>query len=155
QRKAAPMSRTSFVSLAAVAAVTLAALAAPARAASARDDLLRLVPGDAGFCVVLSDLRGHTEKLLASSWVKRLREAPVVKALARAPETKNRRDGDGRLQKHLKVSFVRLWSDLLGDAVVFAYRPGPPDKMEQEQGLLLICARDADLLARVVKLLNS
>jgi hypothetical protein len=153
RRRGTPPSWAALFTLA--LGIPLAAPASPARAASGRDDLLRLVPGDVGFCVVLSDLRGQTEKLLASGWVKRLRDAPLVKALAQTPEARKLRDLDARLQKQLKVSFVRLWTDLLGDAVVFAYRPGPPDKPEEEQGLLLICARDPDLLARVVKLLNS
>jgi hypothetical protein len=117
--------------------------------------LLHLVPGDVGFCVVLSDLRGFTEKIVASSWFKKLRAAPLVREAAKAPEAQKLRNLEAQLQKHLKVGLTRLCSDLLGDAVVFAYRPGPPDKPAKEQGLLLLYARDPELLARVIKLLNT
>jgi hypothetical protein len=133
----------------------LAGLAGPARPATPRNDLLRLVPSDVGFCVVLTDLRGYAEKIVASSWFKKLREAPLIRAAAKAPEAQKLRNLEDLLQKRLKVGLARLWTDLLGDAVVFAYRPGPPDKPEKDQGLLLVYARDADLLERVVKVLNT
>ena len=43
---------------------------------------------------------------------------------------------------------------LLGDAFVLAYRPNPPGKTDQEQGLFLLRARDADTLAGFVERLN-
>src|SRR5262249_29166756 len=43
---------------------------------------------------------------------------------------------------------------LFGDAVVFAYRPGPPGQPEREQGLALVRVRDAALLARVIERIN-
>jgi Protein of unknown function (DUF3352) len=136
------------------AAIVALTLAAGSAWATPRDQVLHLVPGDVGFCVVVSDLRGQAEKLLATPWFKALREAPLVKAIAKAPETKKLRDLEAQFQKHLKVGFARLCNDVLGDLVVLAYRPGPPDKKDQEQGLVLVYARDADLLAKVVQLLN-
>ena len=40
--------------------------------------------------------------------------------------------------------------DLLGDALVFAYRKGPPGQESREDGLILLHARDDKLLRRVV-----
>ena len=51
--------------------------------------------------------------------------------------------------------WAQLRDDILGDALVLAYRPGPPGKPEQEQGLILVHARDAKLLAQVVERLNQ
>jgi hypothetical protein len=135
-------------------AVAIAALAAPARGAAPRDDLLRLVSDDVGFCVVVSDLRGHTEKILATPWVKALARSPLPRLLARSPEVKKLRALEERVQKRLKVSLLRLRDDILGDAVVFAYWPGPPEQPEQEKGLFLLWARDARLLAKTIELLN-
>jgi hypothetical protein len=59
------------------------------------------------------------------------------------------------LRQHLGLGWARLRDDVLGDAVVLAYRPGPPGKQEQEQGLLLLRARDARVLADLVDRLNQ
>ena len=45
--------------------------------------------------------------------------------------------------------------EVLGDAVVFAYRPGPPDKPEQEQGLMLLRGRNDEVLSRLVEKINQ
>src|SRR5262249_32431304 len=45
--------------------------------------------------------------------------------------------------------------DILGDAIVFAYRPGPPGKPEQEQGVILLRARNAKVLADLVERVNK
>ena len=37
--------------------------------ASPRDELLRLVPADVGFCLVLEDLRGHGKAFAESPFV--------------------------------------------------------------------------------------
>src|SRR5437867_2438741 len=42
-----------------------------------------------------------------------------------------------------------------GDAAVLAHTPGPPDRPEREQGLLLVHARRADLLAALFDRLNE
>jgi hypothetical protein len=139
----------------AAAVIALALATGPARAATPTDQVLHLVPGDIGFCVVVKDLRGQTEKILATPWYKALRDSPLVKTVMQAPETKKLRDLEARLQKHLQVGLARLWSDVLGELVVFAFRPGPPDKQDQDQALLLIYARDGDLLAKVVEHLNQ
>lgn len=130
------------------------ALAVPAPAASPRTDLLRLVPQDVGFCLVVSDLRGHTEKLLASPWIKKLCQSPLAQAVAGSPEFRQLQALEGRIHQRLKISFARLRDDILGDAVVFAYRPGPPEHPEEEQGLVLLWARHARLLSQTVDLLN-
>src|SRR5262249_36130899 len=59
------------------------------------------------------------------------------------------------LEKKFGISLDRLRDDVLGDAVVFAYRPGPSGKAEQEQGLLLVRAREAGPLADLVERLNK
>ena len=45
--------------------------------------------------------------------------------------------------------------DILGDAVVFAYVPGPQDHPEREQGLCLLWARQPDRLSGLIAKLNE
>src|SRR5207247_3290697 len=53
----------------------LVALAGRLGAAAPRDELLRFVPADVGFCLVLQDLRGPAADLLASPFVRQLRQS--------------------------------------------------------------------------------
>lgn len=138
--------------------VLLAALLVPslARSAAPRDELLRLVPGDVGFCLLVEDLRGHAAAFLRSPFLGALRASPLGAKLGPdAPEMQKLAEVDQFLQQHLHVSLNQLRDDLLGDAVVFAYRPGPPGQTEQEQELILVHARDAKLLAAVLDRLDE
>jgi hypothetical protein len=135
--------------------VFLALPAGPAAAASPRDELLRLVPDDVGFCLVVQDLRGHGAAFLASPFLKQFWESPLGAAVRQAPELKKLDAAEKHLHKHLGIDWPRLRDDVLGDAVAFAYRPGPPGKPEQEQGLVLLRARDATLLADLFERLNQ
>jgi hypothetical protein len=144
-----------FLARAAGAAVLAAVLAAPLHAApAARDELLRFVPDDAGFCLVLQDLRGHTADVLASPFAEQVRKSfgdtlgsdAAVQQLAKV---------DKELHAALGVGWVELRDDILGDAVVFVFRPGPPGKTNEDQGLFLVRARTADAVANLVENLNK
>jgi len=125
-------------------------------AATPREELLRLVPPDVAFCLVIGDLRDHTDRLLQSPWFKALRQSPLGEALAASPEVKRLEKFLSQdLPKNLQIDWPRLRDDILGDAIVFAYRPGPSARPEQENGLFLLWARDAELLARLIARLNS
>jgi hypothetical protein len=127
-------------------------LAAPARAAEPANELLRMVPEDVGLCLLIQDLRGHSADLLASPFVKTF--APVFRENIGSPELQKLAALDEQLQKLLGIDWARLRDDLLGDLVLFAYRPGPPGKPAQEQGLVLVRARDAALLADLCERIN-
>jgi len=134
----------------------LVALAGRLGAAAPRDELLRFVPADVGFCLVLQDLRGHAADLLASPFVRQLRQSPAGAALRLASwEDWLKQAEEKHLRKHLKIGWKELRDDILGDAVVFAYRPGPPARPEQEQGLILLYARNAKALAGLVDRINE
>ena len=113
------------------------------RAASPRDELLRFVPDDVGFCFVMQDLRVHAADLADSPFVEQLRQSPLGAALQASKELSQLDQIDRGLQQSFGAGFDQLRDDLLGDAVVFAYRPGPPDKPDQEQGLILVRRRTA------------
>lgn len=127
----------------------------PTLAATPAEELLRLVPDDVGFCVVLQDLRGHTTALLQSEFVKRFRASPFALELAKDKEFQKLARVEEHLQKHLQVNWTQLRDEVFGDAVVFAYRPGPPGKPEEDQDLSLIRARDEKLLTALIERLNA
>ena len=55
-------------------------------AAGPRDHLLRLVPDDYTFCVVVQNLRDQGKGEGSNSFLKGLAESPVLKGLRAAPE---------------------------------------------------------------------
>jgi hypothetical protein len=127
----------------------------PVLAGSPRDELLRLVPHNVGFCLVLEDLRGHGRAIANSPFIQQFRLSPLGDKLRGAPETKKLTDLDLFLQRYLELTSTQLSEDIFGDALVLAYRPGQPSKSEEEQGLFLVWARDPVLLARLVERINT
>ena len=131
--------------LAAVLAVPPAAPAGP------RDDLLRLVPEDYTFCVVVQNLRDQAKADGGSPFLKGVAESPLIKGLQSTPEARKFQQAFQAILKELGVTPEQFRDDLLGDALVFAYRKGPPGQEGKEDGLILLHARDEDLLRRVVE----
>jgi hypothetical protein len=125
-----------------------------ARADTPRDELLRLVPDDVSLCVIVNDLRGQTQRLLAAPWLKQAVNSPAGKALLASPDLRPLTRLDEDLQKGLQVTVARLRDDIFGDLVVLAFRHDPSAKAGQEDGLLLLRARDADLLVKLEERLN-
>jgi hypothetical protein len=117
-----------------------------------RDDILRLIPPDTGLCLIVNDLRGNSGKLQDAAWIKRLTASSLGKAVTLPPQfTQLRTD----LQKYLQVNLSHLRDDIFADLIVFAYKPPPPGQSQQEQGLVLLWARNPELLAQVMERLNK
>jgi hypothetical protein len=137
-----------------IAKVVLVAtlLAAPLHAANPRDELLRFVPDDVGFCVVVQNLRETGKALASSPFVEQFQKSAFGKKLAEAKEVGTLLGVEAELKKHLGVGLNELRDDILGDAVVFAYRPG---KAGEDQALMLIRARDAKPLADLISRFNA
>jgi hypothetical protein len=133
----------------------LLALSQPAAAASPRHELLRLVPEDVGFCLLIEDLRGHGKALLDSPFFKQFLDSPVAAKVRNAEETQKLSFLDKFLQHQFEITAEQLRDEILGDALVLAYRPGPPSQPTREQGLLLIRARNPTLLANLVERVNK
>jgi hypothetical protein len=119
------------------------------------DELLRYVPGDVAFCFVARDLRASGEALAASPFVASLRKTPAGEAIAHADELNRLSKLQEGLQKQLGIDWEKLRTDVLGEAIVFAYRPGPPGKPEDEEGLILIRAAHAKSLTELVDHINE
>jgi hypothetical protein len=130
-------------------------VAAPVQAATPRDEVLRLVPEDVGFCLVVQDLRGQSAALRDSPFTDKFRTSAFGRRLLAAPEAQKLAEVDKVLRQNLKIGWEELRDVILGDIVVVAYRPGPSDKPEQEQGLLVLRSRDEKRLADLVERLNK
>ena len=113
------------------------------------------MPADAGFCLIVQQLRDQAERWQRSPWIKSLRVSPLGKALENTPEMQRLTRLDGELQKHFNLGWANLRDDILGDAVVLAYWPAPPGQPDQEQGMLLVRARSAKLLKQFVDSVND
>jgi hypothetical protein len=138
-----------------MATLALLVCAATASAASPRDELLRYVPDDVGFCFILQDFRDQLNTLAASPFSQELDKSPLGQAFATAKEFKDLVEIEKQLKQLLGLSSVELRDDILGDAVVFAFRPAPPNKPEKEEGLILLRARDEKKLHALVDHLNA
>src|SRR5207248_4320466 len=104
---------------------------------------------------VLRDLRGHAVALQSSPLAEHLRASPFGPALKATPEWRQLEKANRFLEKFLGLRAEQLRDDILGDAVVLAYRAGPPDKPQQEQGLVLVRAREVKSLATLVERINQ
>lgn len=123
--------------------------------ASPRDELLRLAPTDAGFCVVVQGLRDQSARLEKSSFAARVAASPYGQAVRESAEVRKLALIDAELRTHLKISWAQIRDDILGDAVILAYSPGPPGKPDAEVGLLLLHARSPDVLAGLLDRLTA
>lgn len=138
---------------------TLLALAAlscsPAGAGTPSDDLLGLVPPDAGLTLVVSDLRGHSREVLGSPLVARLRELPAVRAWRRSEKGMALTKSRAEIESALGVSLATLRDDLLGDALVLALHVPADRPVDEPAGLLLTRVRDRKALERLIAALNA
>src|SRR5438105_15819052 len=98
-----------------LAVLLLLATALPLRAASPRDELLRHVPDDVGFCLIVTDLRATSAALADSPFAEQFRASPVGQALVNSPELKQLALVDKQIGAFLGVSAEGLRDDLLGD----------------------------------------
>lgn len=135
-----------------VIAVVLAPL--PGRSATPRDELLRLVPGDAAVVVVVSDLRSHADQITASPLLARLRETAVGRRILASREWRQLADVNAVLQREVGASATELRNDILGDAFVFVWRPGPPERPDADDSLFLVRPRDPAVAERALAHIN-
>ena len=77
----------------------------PLHAANPRDELLRFVPADVGFCVVIQNLRDNGKALASSPFVEQFQKSAFGKKLAEAKEIGRSPWVEAELKKHLNVTF--------------------------------------------------
>lgn len=126
-----------------------------ARADAPADSVLHLVPEDVGFCFAIHDLRGHAATTEDSPFMKSFAASALGQTIVRCPLVQKLEQARRQLVSGLQIPWPELRDGVLGGEVVLAYRPGPPDHPEQEQGAILIRAPDAALLAKFVQRFND
>lgn len=126
-----------------------------AAAAPPRDELLRLVPPDAGFVVIIQDARAHFDRIRNSPFVKLLKSSAPDKWSADAPEWKQLAELDELVQREIGVTLPKLRDEVLGDAIVLVWKPGPPEQPEADHGVVLVWPRDAKLAAGMFERLDA
>jgi hypothetical protein len=127
----------------------------PLQAATPREELLRLVPDSVGFCLVVQDLRGHAATLQNSPFLEQLSQSPFAVKIRKSDDLKKLERFESTMKEKIGLDWAKLRDDILGDALVLAYRPGPPGKPEQEQGVMLLRARNAKVLADLIERINK
>lgn len=120
------------------------------------DELLKLVPADAGLIVTVDRLREQSRAILDSQLFEDVRGLPVFQAWLGAEKVRDFERSRGQIEGFLETSFGEVRDEILGDAVVLALRL-PADKADpaEARGLLVLKARDPKLLERLVGLVNS
>ncbi len=125
------------------------------RAATPREELLRLVPDSVGFCLVVQDLRNHTADLQNSPFFEQLRQCSFAIKIRNSDKWKKLEQLDSEMKEKLGFDSKRLRDDIFGDAVVLAYRPGSPRQPQQDQGVMLLRARNEKVLADLIEQINK
>ncbi len=140
-----------------IATLMAAVVASPgwSRAATPRDELLRLVPEDAAFCLVIHDLRSHALDLINSPFFQEFKKSPLGHCLHEDPDAAQLRAALEEVLGALETTWPELRDEILGDAIVISYRPGVSRHDESERGLVLIRARNAPLLSTLLDRLDE
>lgn len=133
----------------------LATLAPAAHPPSPADPLLRLVPPDTGICVVVQNLRQHSESFTNSPFAGWLRSSTLAQRVFPKGERAKLQSVEELLKTHLDLSLRDIRDEILGDAIVFAYQPGPPDQPSAESGVILIHPRKPELVQQLFEKLNT
>jgi hypothetical protein len=127
----------------------------PCWARGSADELLGLVPANAGATLVIEDLRTHARTFLESPLAESLTQLPTVKAWFASDRHRDFARARRDIQNALKVDLPTLRDDLLGDAVVFSLVVPEGAGPDAAKGLVLVRFRDRALLDRVVATINT
>lgn len=137
---------------------TLACLASLALATTTRAeptrDLLRSVPPESTLCFVAQDWKTHAPKILASPFVAKLKASELSKAILNPDVLDKIAALETILTGALQLTAEELRDDILGDAIVYAYRPGPAGKPDDDAGILMLKARNPKTLAKLIDRFN-
>jgi hypothetical protein len=104
----------------------------------------------------VEDLREHYASLAGSSMVQGLGQLPAVRGWLDSDRGRALSAARTQIEAFLHTSLADIRDDLLGDAVVFSLQLGvAADGTDDPRGLLLLRARDRELLDRLVRLVND
>jgi hypothetical protein len=121
------------------------------------DRLMRLVPADMAVTISVEDLRGHASSVLKSRLAGEFQQVPAVRAWFASEQCQQLERSRLQIETLLGATVADVRDDLLGDAVILALRL-PTDahvNASLARGLLLVQARDPELLDRLIRVINS
>lgn len=124
-------------------------------AGTPRDELLKRVPDDVGFVVIVQDLRGLLERTKNSPFATKYLTTVRGKAAFNSPQMEQLNLVNNILKNEIGTEWPELRDGILGDAVVFIYKPGPAETPEKEESLVLIHAREPKLAERIYKFIDD
>lgn len=117
------------------------------------DELLRLVPADYTFCVVVRDLKkAASDDPAVPAW-KKLLDSPLAQRLLATEDIRRLGDAKSMILEQFQTTVPELRDGVFGDLAVFAYRKSTD--RQPEDGTLLIRATDARALIRFVDSINQ
>ena len=119
--------------------------------------LLRLVPPDAAVVVSVHGLRDQAREFGMSRLAADLAKLPAVKAWLGSEKYQQFEHSREQIEQALGANLPDLRDEILGDAVVLALHlpAGPTTEASQARGLVLVQARDAALLKRLISSFNT
>ncbi|NBO91436.1 MAG: hypothetical protein EBV06_03835 [Planctomycetia bacterium] len=123
--------------------------------AAPRDELIRFVPDDAGFCLIANDLAKHVSALTDSPFAASLAKSALGRSLSASSEWQNLCKLEAKLTRNLGMGWTELTDVVPGAAVGYAYRPDPAGRADRDEGLYLIRAKNARNLADFVNKINA
>ena len=121
------------------------------------DRLLRLVPPDVAVTVSIEDLRGHASAFLKSRLAEEFWQLPAVRGWFSSEKYQQFERARSQIETLLGASVTDVRDELLGDAVILALRLPPEAGADASlaRGIMLVQARDPELLERMIRLINT
>ncbi len=137
------------------AALAVALAAAGPASAAPRDDLLRVAPPDAAVVVLVQNGAAHAKAVLGSPFAAWFPSSPLGKQLTAGLNLGDAREGVRAALGALGTTPDEVLTDVLGDAVGFAYSPAPGNDPAAEGMVILVRPRNPATLTRLLDRLNE
>jgi hypothetical protein len=121
------------------------------------EDLLRLVPSDVAVALTVEGLREQADALLKSPLALDFLRLPAARTWLESGKYQQFERARERIQTLLGANLTEVRDELLGDAVVLALRLPLEARADntQARGILLLRARDLNLLKRLIRVVNT
>jgi hypothetical protein len=119
------------------------------------DELYRWLPDDVGFTLSVRGLRSHWSEFQTSPLMEQWQNSPLGKRIFTSTEFKQLNAIEEFFKKEFGLGIADFRDEVFGDLVLFAYKPGPVDKPDQEQGLFLAQPRSPKKLALFLDKLDA
>ena len=136
-------------------AVFVCLAVAPSLRANPTQDLLRSVPADCSICFVAQDWKSHSQRIAESPFLAAVKKSELGRTILNPDAMEKIFALETILTEHLHLTVEQLRDDILGDAVLYAYRPGPTDKPDEDAGVLMLKAKDPKALAKLIDNFND